>query len=322
MTSTRHLVVVTCLALLAAGPATGVVAPPLAPAGPPVEAVATADGAPPAVGVVLTDQSSDGRSVVVESVTLPGGGYVAVHDETFPSEPVRSVIGVTDYLPPGTHEDVSARLFEDVPSALWIGQYRLGGDADLTAVAHRDTDDDQEFGLYASEGTADTPYLVDGVPAAATARVTVVVDRLYWQADFIAGTPYPFLGTSWNPAEPTHHDDFYADPEEDRLFRWAHGDTADGLTTIGRATPDAALRTCVEPRNVREGPDGEAVQVTFTVAADCAPIELTLAVYEKEGPGFDRTMKQKLVSWTTDSYGPGTHTVSVPLFTNELAPTA
>lgn len=84
----------------------------------------------PGASVTFEDQTSDGASVVVASVALPSGGFVVVR------APSGSIVGVSDYLEPGEHEDVNVTL-EDP----------LAGDSELVAVAHRDTNSNREFDL-------------------------------------------------------------------------------------------------------------------------------------------------------------------------------
>ena len=90
--------------------------------------------------VTFVEQESDGTSVTVDAVTLENGGYVVVH------APNGDVLGNSEYLDPGTHEDVSVGL-----------DPALESDAVLTAMAHTD-DGDQSYEFGSVEG-ADGPYL-------------------------------------------------------------------------------------------------------------------------------------------------------------------
>lgn len=78
--------------------------------------------------ITFTDQISDGTHVGVASVVLPNGGFVAVEG------PAGSIIGVSAFLDAGEHADVTVPLDEP-----------LTEDAELVAVAHRDTNSNREF---------------------------------------------------------------------------------------------------------------------------------------------------------------------------------
>lgn len=121
--------------------------------------------------VTFENQSSNGTVVVIESVTLPEGGFVAVHDAGFlAGDALNSTVGVSAYLEPGTHENVAVRLFE----VSGVERDRLpGGNATLVAMAHLDTDGNRTFDFVTSGGTADGPYLVGGTPVTDVATVTV-----------------------------------------------------------------------------------------------------------------------------------------------------
>lgn len=120
--------------------------------------------------VTFENQSSNGTVVVIESVTLPEGGFVAVHDAGFlAGDALNSTVGVSAYLEPGTHENVAVR-----PFALPADRDRLPlGNATLVAMAHLDTDGNRTFDFVTSGGTADGPYLVGGTPVTDVATVTV-----------------------------------------------------------------------------------------------------------------------------------------------------
>lgn len=97
------------------------------------------------------------NTVVMQEVTLSDGGFVVIHG------PDGDVVGVSGYLEAGTHEDVTVEL--DV---------ELSADATLTAMAHRDTNDNGQFDFVTSEGDEDAPYLRDGAPV--TDDGCIVVD--------------------------------------------------------------------------------------------------------------------------------------------------
>jgi hypothetical protein len=258
----------------------------------------------PTADVTFADQTTDGTTVVVDSVTMSEGGFVAIHDSSLNEGAViSSVIGVSDYLAPGTHEDVEITLF-DVPGRDF-DQSALEEDQTLIAMPHLDTDGDEEYGFVATGGEVDGPYTEDGAPVVDTAQITIETDEPeigYYQVDFIGGEPYAELG-------PESGNDFYAD--EDRLFRYAFGNTEDGITELGTAWPSAELRGCVDYQHISQ--DGDTASITFTVNESCEDVTLSLAVYEKDEPGFDRDMVQVLSDSDTGTFGPGTYTLTVEL---------
>ncbi|WP_254837960.1 DUF7282 domain-containing protein [Natronomonas marina] len=119
--------------------------------------------------VTFDGEEGAGDSVTVDSVTLHDGGFVTLHDSTLLDGAVlESVRGTSEYLGPGTHENVSIDI-DEVP----------GGEDTFVAMPHRDTNDNQEYDFVTSEGSADGPYLVAGsanvVPATVTAEATASV---------------------------------------------------------------------------------------------------------------------------------------------------
>jgi signal recognition particle receptor subunit beta len=260
----------------------------------------------PSADVTFADQTSDGTTVVVDSVTMSEGGFVAIHDSSLNEGAViSSVVGVSDYLAPGTHEDVEITLF-DVPGRDF-DRSALEESQPLIAMPHLDTDGDEEYGFVATGGEVDGPYTEDGAPVVDTAQITVETDEPevgYYQIDFIGGEPYVELG-------PEADNGFYADDDEDRLFRYAFGNTEDGVTDLGTAWPSAELRGCVDYQHISQ--DGDTASITFTVNESCEDVTLSLAVYEKDDPGFDRDMVQVLSDSDTGTFGPGTYTLTVEL---------
>jgi PGF-CTERM protein len=126
--------------------------------------VVMADATAQVTAAVAADAAaSDGETVVVERVTLHDGGFVTVHDSTLADgEVLGSVRGTSEYLEPGTHENVEVRLDEP-----------LTGDETVFAMAHRDTNDDEAYDFVATEGGADGPYVAAGEPVMGPADVDV-----------------------------------------------------------------------------------------------------------------------------------------------------
>ncbi|MDX5987461.1 MULTISPECIES: DUF7282 domain-containing protein [Haloferax] len=113
--------------------------------------------------VTAVDQSGDGTTVTVESVTLHDGGFVTIHDATVTDgEVFESVRGTSEYLEPGTHENVEITL--DTP---------LEESGTLVPMAHRDTNGNEAYDFLTSEGADDGPYVANGSAVVDTAAYTV-----------------------------------------------------------------------------------------------------------------------------------------------------
>lgn len=89
----------------------------------------------------ISDQTGDGTTVMIDSVTLPDGGFVAIHadDNGAPG----AVIGVSELLPPGTSEDVEVTL--DMP---------LTADGTIFPMAHVDGDGNGTYEFPGPDGPA------------------------------------------------------------------------------------------------------------------------------------------------------------------------
>ncbi|WP_254545291.1 excalibur calcium-binding domain-containing protein [Halomarina pelagica] len=123
----------------------------------------------------------------------------------------------------------------------------------------------------------------------------------HYQVDFVTGQPEEVLGED--------RTDFYS--PEGRLVAYLHGSSAEAVTRTGSAASlDAAVASCVETDGITV--EGDTASVTFTVAEDCEH-EFSLVSYEKPGAGFDRGVQQQLVDAETDTFGSGTHTLTVDL---------
>lgn len=122
------------------------------------------DDAPAAVE--FSDQSTDGTSVVVDSTRLDDGGFMTIHDSSLLDEEViPSVIGVSEYLEPGTYENLEVELDDPISE----------GDT-LIAMPHRDTNDNEQYDFVETEGDEDGPYTSDGDPVVDDADVQVEGD--------------------------------------------------------------------------------------------------------------------------------------------------
>ena len=112
--------------------------------------------------ITFADQDRDGDSVVVDSVDLSEGGFVAIYGGDAVADPA-GVLGSSDYLEPGAHDDVEIEL--ETP---------IEDDQPLIAVVHHDTTGDETFQYAESDGADDEPYVTPtGAPVLDTALVTV-----------------------------------------------------------------------------------------------------------------------------------------------------
>ncbi|RZV11206.1 hypothetical protein BDK88_2451 [Natrinema hispanicum] len=112
------------------------------------------------------DQESTGEQVTIANVSLSEGGFVAVYDGLTVDADPDAVVGVSEYLEPGNHQNVTIDLDEP-----------LAASGALVAVPHHDTNDDETFQYVDSEGEEDVPYVTGaGAPVIDGATVTVTND--------------------------------------------------------------------------------------------------------------------------------------------------
>lgn len=122
--------------------------------------------------VSFGEQESNGTEVTVNSVFVPEGGYVAIHDSRLlEGNAVGSVVGVSSYLEPGFHENVTVTLF-DVKGAQFQTS-RLTESQVLIAMPHQETNNNTAYDYVSSNGSADGPYTDDGEAVTSNAPVTV-----------------------------------------------------------------------------------------------------------------------------------------------------
>ncbi|MFC7008571.1 DUF7282 domain-containing protein [Halalkalicoccus salilacus] len=104
---------------------------------------------PPPAGVAFTDQDSDGTRVVIDEVTVPESGFVAIYDKRLITgeDLVEGIRGVSPFLETGSHDQVAVTLADPITETqrLW-------------ALTHRDTNDTREFDFSATAGDEDEPY--------------------------------------------------------------------------------------------------------------------------------------------------------------------
>lgn len=123
----------------------------------------------------------------------------------------------------------------------------------------------------------------------------------YYQVDLAQGDVIENLGEG--------DDDFYSD--QGRLIRFLHGSSDEPVVREGDSvTLDEEIDDCVDDADIDI--EDSTATATFTIPDGCA-LEITLASYSKPGSGWSREMAddQELIEYDTDTYGPGTYTVSV-----------
>ncbi|MFY4812508.1 DUF7282 domain-containing protein [Haloarcula sp. AONF1] len=108
--------------------------------------------------VNISDQESDGSEVVVDSAQLSSGGFIAIHEDSASGD----VIGNSEYLEPGTYNDLTVTLDEPM-------------DENFTAVAmpHQDTNDNEAYDFPGDDG----PYTQNGSAVTDSANVTVTAEE-------------------------------------------------------------------------------------------------------------------------------------------------
>ncbi|MFB6104814.1 MAG: hypothetical protein ABEJ57_07025 [Halobacteriaceae archaeon] len=114
---------------------------------------------PATASVTFEDQHAHGAALTVDSVTLPHGGFVVLHDPGQDNE----VIGHTQALPAGTHHDVTLAI-----KRVRVDKDRRGRDRTLLAMAHRDTGIEGKYEFPDD----DPPYFVGGTPVVDLGDVT------------------------------------------------------------------------------------------------------------------------------------------------------
>ncbi|UPV98789.1 hypothetical protein M0R88_09615 [Halorussus gelatinilyticus] len=114
--------------------------------------------------VTLQNQESDGSTVMVASAAVPEGGFVAIHDlSLLEGEVLGSVIGVSELLDAGEHQNIEVTLFEGVPGAQF-DQSALQETQPLIAMPHQNTNGNESYDFVSSQGEADGPYTRAGAP--------------------------------------------------------------------------------------------------------------------------------------------------------------
>lgn len=126
--------------------------------------VAASGSGESSASVTFENQASDGTSVTVKSATLPEGGFVAIHDaRLLDGKVLESVVGVSELLGAGDHQNIEVPLFEGVPGADFE-KSALEKTQVLIPMPHLNTNDMETYDFVSSGGEADGPYTKGGAP--------------------------------------------------------------------------------------------------------------------------------------------------------------
>ena len=115
------------------------------------------DDADQSASVSISEHETGGGSVTVDEVHMSDGGFVSIHDRRrFDGQILGSIIGITEFLEPGTHNGVSVPLFTQHATAgpaQGQNQNGLTESQPLVAIPHLDGNDSGVF-----DGDPDPAY--------------------------------------------------------------------------------------------------------------------------------------------------------------------
>jgi surface glycoprotein (TIGR04207 family)/PGF-CTERM protein len=138
--------------------------------------------------VTVAASEDELTQVTVDSVYLPDGGFVTIHDGSLQDgDTIGSIRGTSDYLEADTtHTNVVVTL--DSPYT---------EDGTLIAMPHKDTNYNEEYDFVDTEGAEDGPYTDGGEAVVASASVT------FEQTETPTDTPSTPQMTETQTPEPT-----------------------------------------------------------------------------------------------------------------------
>jgi membrane-bound metal-dependent hydrolase YbcI (DUF457 family) len=127
----------------------------------------------PIASATFRNQTLQNGTLVVEEARLPDGGFLVAHNESYQrtGDALTSSVGLSGYLPPGNHTNVTVEL---LPGALNRTQI-------VTVRVSRDTNSNQRYGYIRSDGFRDVAYTTSNRSGVVTDSATVRVpgpDRL------------------------------------------------------------------------------------------------------------------------------------------------
>ena len=105
---------------------------------------------PEYASAVFQDQTLENNILVVSQAYLPNGGFVTVHNRTYQQtgDPLASNVGLSEYLSPGNHSNITVRV---LPNSLSQSQT-------VTLRLAMDTNNNQQYDYVTSDGFNDTGY--------------------------------------------------------------------------------------------------------------------------------------------------------------------
>ena len=104
----------------------------------------------------VSSAPAEGDTIVVDGSSFPeNGGFIVLHDqdELQNQGAIPSIVGVSEYLGPGIHNEVKVALDESISETTTLG-----------AMPHQDTNGNQEYDFESSGGTEDGPYTLESSP--------------------------------------------------------------------------------------------------------------------------------------------------------------
>ncbi|AHG00537.1 hypothetical protein HALLA_18830 [Halostagnicola larsenii XH-48] len=206
----------------------------------------------PDASIEFDDQQSDGTNVTVSSVSVSEGGFVVVSDSN------GNILGVSDYLGSGSHENVTVNQ-TDADDREMLGQ--------LTATAHQDTTNNETYAYNETDGEEDQPYIEDGFPVSDTASVTMADrDDAVGDSFTVESIDAPSSGTTNETISVT-------------------GEIRNPTQDLDQQQVDLRIDGAVLERRVLELEPDETREVTFDVDTNGTdPGEQTIGIYT-EGDG-------------------------------------
>jgi membrane-bound metal-dependent hydrolase YbcI (DUF457 family) len=127
--------------------------------------------------VVFTNQTTNGSTVTVQSVTLAQPGYVALHSSAYATGPAPAdvtVIAVSQRLAAGTYRNLTINVSNAPPgNAAGLNRSQLNDTQTLAATVYADTNGNRRYDYARSFGENDTLVTNNGSPVSDAARVRV-----------------------------------------------------------------------------------------------------------------------------------------------------
>lgn len=120
----------------------------------------------PTASITFANQTTNESTLTVQSVALPRGGWVVVHNSSYTppeSDPVGSTVGISPYLGPGEYQNVTVELVNGTVTR----------NQTLIARPSMDTNDNQRYDYVRSDGFQDVGYTVGDQVLTAQAQVSV-----------------------------------------------------------------------------------------------------------------------------------------------------